>query len=1478
MPSFSSSLDGAFDTNPLSHGWYEYGLDGNISVLVSSAFGFSSLDNVAYPGTARLSEWYWGQIACRSSGIGRGNAALVLEGDLGINSGEYDNMKGFAVTYYAIQDAGDPLYVFDGGSFSTRKDANYQVGSGWQGASPSVGDWEAGVISGFVNVPFNNYGLTVYIYGIGSNAGSALNAYLDNVSLYVVTNSQYWYEAGPYNQDFTAGWSLWSGATAVMSLRPNTYLIDDMRAFFSSQNWMFMKVSTQTPQNVYQVVSVPNYWDAMYNAIDSGEIGFVYRYQYRLVGSQDTALVGVQFLSGSDTVLQSYSHVQSPFIGANVGESYTGSVAMPALTRKIRYDLWLNDEVAGTNANALVSGITGYCISNTDIDTLHIGYLPYSEGLFVTSYYNWSVDTGPDNNTTLGSAGIGLNSLSQAWPLPYYGGDHLKMWAWVGSAEYIRYKNLYTIPSSVSSPGNRVLRLHTRFNGDASDFFRPSIHILDATSKMIASEVRTLVLNDVDNPIDWYCEVEVPKESAMAQIVLDGKQLAGAFISKNIVDLTLEVRVNSAYRYPISPLNGDGSLGNSYWTARTGTLEAYTAASMNSCIMPIWPAMLWPNSAELASFYQDVAIPDSGYFHSAIDNGSLTFHYKYYASGQAENGVIGVEFLSGSDTVLQSYAHVQSPFQAQSHTYPYSGHVTVPSLSRTIRYNFESVRSAGAELNWQFTNLVGWFEYPTDLYPAAVSGGEFLWAAESFDGTFDSSSPILKWFPGASNMNILSNSAFGITSGQTFWYMDTAASQDTGGMFLQLPGSLGIWTGNRFIRLHYHATDADVDGDAGTVQPWVYAPLTSDYGQPCYHAFDDTLLSSSNLNDTWISTYVDVPLPDRAHTFALCTLFKRYAGTYNNFYTDTYCIALYTNTYCRYDMTPFNWGTEYGSVNSLSTWVINTGGTDDGAFTTLDYPYPDFLDGISIDSIPGPTDFGWIYNVQTLVDDQDGLVYSKIDEGGQTVEFGFFVKAYDPYVGTTSISNNIVGLQFLSGSDTVLSSMSITQSFDQATYASCGGFHTIAQTYTIPALTRRARIDWYAERDLADSNTAMGGFFINLITTSPLQVPVAQIELPDWNFANNSTGNWTANTGTPFVADSLQDCNNLYVQFNHPLCQISNESLDVARISQVTVINTAVRGGKNVLRMRYWQPNGNFRFAATVMGLVDANGKMNAAKSFGYINQTSWFTPQSIDLPLTHEDQDVWVSYQSNKTSGATHRGMIGETELYVITGTAYHYRCRPLNNDWTDGVSQWIVTSGGTYFILDINSLTETNQYFHVATRMVMGNSLWFTAYQDVTIVDTDGAVLTAIDNGSLEFRYDYLMGNDNSGDEGLVGIQFLSGSDTVLASHSNVASQFDPQIYSAWYSHVTTVPALTRKVRYDLWGRKTQVSTLEMFLGPIAGWLVSGTQLYDDGTGVSSVSSDGGGGSSSPAALSYFRTFPIDDNRDFPLTVNSIRDFPQR
>ena len=132
------------------------------------------------------------------------------------------------------------------------------------------------------------------------------------------------------------------------------------------------------PTTVYQIVNVVNSGNTFYSDyIDAGSANFVWRYTQGSFSEGDNSLLGVEFLSGSETVLASISHVASPFVAPQEYLTYGGSLMAPVGTRKIRYNMTMVRS-AGNNADGYVTGINGYFTTASPIVAVETAHLSSS--------------------------------------------------------------------------------------------------------------------------------------------------------------------------------------------------------------------------------------------------------------------------------------------------------------------------------------------------------------------------------------------------------------------------------------------------------------------------------------------------------------------------------------------------------------------------------------------------------------------------------------------------------------------------------------------------------------------------------------------------------------------------------------------------------------------------------------------------------------------------------------------------------------------------------------------------------------------------------------------------------------------------------------------------------------------------------------------------------------------------------------------
>jgi len=162
----------------------------------------------------------------------------------------------------------------------------------------------------------------------------------------------------------------------------------------------------------------------------------------------------------------------------------------------------------------------------------------------------------------------------------------------------------------------------------------------------------------------------------------------------------------------------------------------------------------------------------------------------------------------------------------------------------------------------------------------------------------------------------------------------------------------------------------------------------------------------------------------------------------------------------------------------------------------------------------------------------------------------------------------------------------------------------------------------------------------------------------------------------------------------------------------------------------------------------------------------------------------------------------VDDIYLDFYTGSQYVYPVHMQNNNFIYGNSFWTETSGafavrGTVPVGNMWNCPVGSGYPYGGTHQ------WPNMYQEVTIVDTSDVLTNWVDAGSVLFKSCFWGAtNLSTPSYGLLRFAsvFLSGSDTILGSISNAESPTVCHSFIDLYVNTGMMPALTRKVRYEL------------------------------------------------------------------------------
>lgn len=280
------------------------------------------------------------------------------------------------------------------------------------------------------------------------------------------------------------------------------------------------------------------------------------------------------------------------------------------------------------------------------------------------------------------------------------------------------YYQDYTIPASAGvGSGNVSVQVRmgrSDFTSDGDQGFE-FMQFVDSDGYLMAGWVGTATWdrNDTWSTVTGDM-VALPANTAKVRIGWSGKRVAGTELSNYTDNWSLDFHTNTLFHYPVDPLNKDFSLLTSHWTVGTGTFNVYShqigyAVTSNDFLPPGYINDAYFSGVAIGHIYQVVDIPNSGNLYTHIDAGSATFYGRYIQRtyNKADNGLVGVRFLTSDDTVIASFANVASP----TNTYPAHGIAVVnsfviPASTRKIQYDHWQVRSEGTNID-AYVSLIG---------------------------------------------------------------------------------------------------------------------------------------------------------------------------------------------------------------------------------------------------------------------------------------------------------------------------------------------------------------------------------------------------------------------------------------------------------------------------------------------------------------------------------------------------------------------------------------------------------------------------------------------------------------------------------------------------------------------------------------------------------------------------------------------------
>ena len=162
----------------------------------------------------------------------------------------------------------------------------------------------------------------------------------------------------------------------------------------------------------------------------------------------------------------------------------------------------------------------------------------------------------------------------------------------------------------------------------------------------------------------------------------------------------------------VSPLNKDwNTLSTQSWTVTSNAITINSAQVYNNWrITPGIPAHTYGSAVSYFSAEQKVTIPNTGNLYTShIAAGSAFFTYRYILAsfGDADAGLVQVDFLDLGDTVVGTFSHVNSPFAGMTQGYVYTGSTIMPAGARKINWRLLGVRNDGTNLDAYITGING---------------------------------------------------------------------------------------------------------------------------------------------------------------------------------------------------------------------------------------------------------------------------------------------------------------------------------------------------------------------------------------------------------------------------------------------------------------------------------------------------------------------------------------------------------------------------------------------------------------------------------------------------------------------------------------------------------------------------------------------------------------------------------------------------